>query len=94
MAANVLQCPIIAHYPPGLNPNITKDLHRTMYPLQLSTKPAAHILWTYISKNSAYPNHFVPLLPAARCVHIGDQDLGKNHHLDVDKDEEKGGHAL
>lgn len=90
MAANILKKPIVSHYPQGLNPNITNDLNRTMYPLEPSTKPAAHILWTYMNRSSGFPNHFVPLLPITKCLDASDQEKldipvpNRPQNIDVD----------
>jgi hypothetical protein len=63
MAANVLNCEIISHYPEVGTAH--KDLNRRFIPEEADFSPA-HIVWSYSDVNRhGSPNHFVCLLPMA-----------------------------
>ena len=63
--ANVIKWPICSVHPNIGNPNVRKDLHRTVYCIDntYNAQSPLHIMWTPMQVNAGQrPCHFVPLL--------------------------------
>ena len=66
--ASVLGINVKSVYPNRGNPNVQRDLHRTIFPKEASsTNKVIHIMWTTtraedMTQQHFVPNHFVPLV--------------------------------
>ena len=63
-ASNVVQHPIRSVFPHIGNPNVIKDMNRTVYCIdcQDNVKCSINIMWTPMQVKNSRPCHFVPLL--------------------------------
>ena len=63
-ASNVVQRPIRSVFPHIGNPNVIKDMNRTVYCIdcQNNVKHSINIMWTPMQVKNSRPCHFVPLL--------------------------------
>ena len=82
--ANVIKRPICSVHPNIGNPNVRKDLHRTVYCIDntYNAQSPLHIMWTPMQVNAGQrPCHFVPLL---RVVHMWIRKINDLYNLTLD----------
>ena len=69
---NVIKRPVTSVHPMIGNPNVRKDLHRTVYCINNmhNNQSPLSIMWTPMQVNGGRPCHFVPLLQVVRKIHV------------------------
>ena len=82
--ANVIKQPICSVHPNIGNPNVRKDLHRTVYCIDNThnAQSPLHIMWTLMQVNAGQrPCYFVPLL---RVVRVWIRKINDLYNLPLD----------